>query len=172
MTRPARLSSIVALLHRRAEEIAAILIVAMFSCFILQITFRYVFNYPLAWTEEVSLLTWIWAVLWGAVFVVREEHEIRFDIIYSSVSPGTRRIFTIITSITLVVVYIWSLPAVADYVAFMKAERSASLRIRLDYLYSIYIVFMVGSIARYAWLGWRAIRGHAPGVEIGGGSAL
>jgi len=54
---------------------------------------------------------------------------------------------------------------------FMKAERSAALRIPLDYLYSIYIVFMVGSIARYAWLGWRAIRGHAPTVT-GGGSAL
>lgn len=148
-----------------------VFLVAMFSCFILQITFRYVFNRPLAWTEEVSLLTWIWAVLWGAVFVVREDNEIRFDIIYSSVSPRTRRIFAIITSVVLVVVYLWSLPAVAKYVMFMKAERSAALRIPLDYLYSVYIVFMVGSIARYAWLGWRAFRGHAP-TATGGGSAL
>jgi len=105
--------AILARLHRWSEEIAMVFLVAMFSCFILQITFRYVFNRPLAWTEEVSLLTWIWAVLWGAVFVVREDNEIRFDIIYSSVSPRTRRIFAIITSIVLVVVYVWSLPAVA-----------------------------------------------------------
>lgn len=167
-----RLAPLARALHRRAEEIGAVLIVAMFSCFILQITSRYVFNAPLGWTDEVSILTWIWAVLWGAVYVVREENEIRFDIIYSAVSPRTRRVFTVITSVTLVVVYAWSLPAVAKYVAFMKAEKSAYLGIRLDYLYSIYVVFMVGAIVRYAWLGWRALRGQAPDVKLTGGSAL
>ena len=55
---------------------------------------------------------------------------------------------------------------------FLKVERSAYLGIRLDYLYSIYVVFSVGVIARYAALTWRAIRGHPPDIEIGAGSAL
>ena len=32
---------------------------------------------------------WIWLVLFGAAFVVREDEEIRFDIIYGAVGART-----------------------------------------------------------------------------------
>jgi C4-dicarboxylate transporter DctQ subunit len=159
-------------LRRRAENVSAFLLLAMFLCFILQIVARYVFNYPLGWTDEVSVLCWIWCTLWGAVFVLREKDEVRFDIIYSAVSENTRRVFTIITGIAAVVLFGIALPAVISYVLFLKVEKSAYLGIRLDYLYSIYVVFSIGVIIRYAALTWRAIRGHAPDVELGTGSAL
>jgi hypothetical protein len=65
-----------------------------------------------------------------------------------------------------------ALPAVISYVTFLKVERSAYLGIRLDYLYSIYVVFSVAAIVRYAALTWRAIRGEPPDIQIGSGSAL
>lgn len=159
-------------LRRRAENVCAALLLVMFLCFILQIVARYVFNYPLGWTEEVSVLAWIWCLLWGAVFVLRERDEVRFDLIYSNASKQTRRVFTIVTGIVTVVLFAVALPAVWSYVTFLKVERSAYLGIRLDYLYSIYVVFSVGVIVRYAALTWRAIRGHPPDIEIGAGSAL
>jgi C4-dicarboxylate transporter, DctQ subunit len=159
-------------LRRRADNVCAALLLAMFLCFILQIVSRYVFNYPLGWTDEVSVLCWIWCILWGAVFVLRERDEVRFDIIYSSAGEKTRRIFTIITGVAVVVLFAIALPAVIAYVTFLKVERSAYLGIRLDYLYSIYVLFSVGVIVRYAALTWQAIRGKAPGIEIGNGSAL
>jgi TRAP-type C4-dicarboxylate transport system permease small subunit len=159
-------------LRRRAENIAAFMLAAMFVCFILQIFSRYVLNSPLGWTEEVSTLMWIWGVLWGAVFVLDEKDEVRFDIIYSAVKERTRRVFTVITGVALVIMYSVSLPAAASYVTFMKVERSAYLGIRLDYLYSIFLLFTVAAIVRYAWLAWRALRGHAPEVDLASGSAL
>ena len=159
-------------LRRRAENVSAFLLLAMFLCFVLQIVARYVFNYPLCWTDEVSVLCWIWCTLWGAVFVLRERDEVRFDIIYSAMSAGTRCVFTIITGIAAIVLFAIALPAVIAYVTFLKVERSAYLGIRLDYLYSIYVLFSVGVIVRYAALTWRAIRGHPPDIEIGSGSAL
>jgi TRAP-type C4-dicarboxylate transport system permease small subunit len=159
-------------LRRRAENVAALLLLVMFLCFILQIVARYVFNYPLGWTEEVSVLAWIWCTLWGAAFVLREKDEVRFDIIYSAASERTRRVFTIITGIAAIVLFGIALPAVFSYVTFLKVEKSAYLGIRLDYLYSIYLVFAVAVIVRYAALTWRAIRGKAPDIELGTGSAL
>jgi len=144
----------------------------MFLCFILQIVARYVFNYPLGWTDEVSVLCWIWCTLWGAVFVLRERDEVRFDIIYSNASEKTRRIFTIITGIGTVVLFGIALPAVIAYVTFLKVERSAYLGIRLDILYSIYVLFSVAVIVRYAALTWLALRGKAPEISLGSGSAL
>ena len=159
-------------LRRRAENVSALLLLAMFLCFIVQIVARYVFNYPLGWTDEVSVLCWIWCTLWGAAFVLREKDEVRFDIIYSAASEKTRRIFTIITGVAAIALFGIALPAVFSYVTFLKVERSAYLGIRLDYLYSIYLVFSLAVIVRYAALTWRAIKGKPPEIELGSGSAL
>jgi C4-dicarboxylate transporter DctQ subunit len=159
-------------LRRRAENVAAVLLLAMFLCFILQIVARYVFNYPLGWTEEVSVLCWIWCTLWGAAFVLRERDEVRFDLIYSNSSAQTRRVFTIVTGIATILLFGIAMPAVWSYVTFLKVERSAYLGIRLDYLYSIYLIFSVAVIVRYAALTWRAIRGRPPDIEVGTGAAL
>ena len=55
-----------------------------------------------------------------------------------------------------------ALPATVKYVAFMKVESSSYLKIRLDVLYSVYVVFAVAVIVRYAWAIVTAIRGEAP----------
>jgi C4-dicarboxylate transporter, DctQ subunit len=159
-------------LRRGAEGVAALLLLAMFLCFILQIATRYVLNYPLGWTDEAGVLFWIWCTLWGAAFVLREQDEVRFDIFYSSASKKTRCVFTVTTGIAAILLFATALPAVISYVTFLKVERSAYLGIRLDYLYSIYVVFSVAAIVRYAALTWRAIRGEPPDIRIGSGSAL
>jgi C4-dicarboxylate transporter DctQ subunit len=146
-------------LHKRAENIAVLLLSLMFTCFIIQIFFRYVLNYPVGWTEEVSILCWLWTVLWGTSFLISEKEEVRFDIIYSNVSDKIRRVFTVITGVFLIGLYSISLPAVYSYVSFMKVERSTYLKIPLNYLYSIYLIFAVACICRYCWLVWHAIRG-------------
>lgn len=149
-------------LYHRAENVLAIMLAAMFAAFILQIIFRYVLNLPIGWTNEISVILWIWLVLWGAAFVIREEEEIRFDFFYAPAGPKARRIMFVSSAIVLVVLYAVSLPAVIDYVTFMKVESTSYLNIRFDWLFSIYVLFVVAVIIRYLWLGWHAIRGKAP----------
>lgn len=149
-------------LARRAENVAAAMLAAMFLTFLLQIVFRYAVGLPIGWTHELSVILWVWLVLWGAAFVVSEREEIRFDIIYGAVGGRVRRIMCLITAIALISLYLISLPAVVDYVTFMKVERTAYLKIRFDVVFSIYIVFAVATIIRYVWLAWQAIRGVAP----------
>ncbi len=43
----------------------------------------------------------------------------------------------------------------------MKVEKTAYLKIRFDCLFSIYILFAVAIIARYAWILWHLVRGKA-----------
>ncbi len=156
--------AIIGWLQRRAENVAVILLSAVFGCFILQILFRYVLGWPVGWTLEVSTLAWMWLVLWGAAFVVTEQDEIRFDILYSAVSKRLRRGFTIVTSLVLVGLFVVSLPATYDYVTFMRIEHASYIGVRLDYLFSVYILFAVAAIVRYLWLGFDALRGVAPEV--------
>lgn len=149
-------------LYRFAEFVAAMLLAAMFLAFVVQIVFRYLFNFPIGWTSELTVITWLWLVLWGAAFVVKESEEIRFDLIYGGAGPRARRIMAILSGIALLALYGGSLPAVVDYVTFMKVESTAYLKIRFDWLYSIYVIFAVAVIIRYAWIVWWALRGRGP----------
>jgi TRAP-type C4-dicarboxylate transport system permease small subunit len=149
-------------LYRFAEFVAAMLLATMFLAFMVQIVFRYLFNFPIGWTSELTVITWLWLVLWGAAFVVTEAEEIRFDLIYGSVGAGKRRAMAIATAVALIVLYGMSLPAVVDYVTFMRVQSTAYLKIRFDWLFSIYVIFAVAVLVRYAWILWWALRGRGP----------
>jgi TRAP-type C4-dicarboxylate transport system permease small subunit len=156
-------------LQRRAENVAAVLLAVMFAAFIAQIVARYLLNLPTGWSSELTVICWLWLILWGAALVVREREEIRFDIVYGSARPGVRRAMAIVTALVLVGLYSWSLPAVWDYVTFMKVQRTAYLQIRYDHLYAIYLLFVVAAIARYLWILWTAVLGRDPEPKPWGG---
>jgi C4-dicarboxylate transporter DctQ subunit len=149
-------------LRRRAENVAAAMLAVMFAAFIIQIVFRYLFNFPIGWTSELTVVMWLWLVLWGSAFVLGEKEEIRFDLVYSSVGPRTRIAMAIVFAIAIIVLYGASLKASFAYVSFMKVEKSSYLKIRMDWLYSIYLVFLVAIIVRYLWLLWQLLRGRDP----------
>ena len=149
-------------LQRRAENIAAGLLAAMFLAFIVQIVFRYVFNFPAGWAAELTVATWLWLVLFGSAFVLSEKEEIRFDLIYSSASSRTRIGMAIVSALALIILYGASLKPSFDYVSFMKVERASYLKIRMDWMYSIYVVFLVAIIVRYVWLLSQLVRGKDP----------
>jgi TRAP-type C4-dicarboxylate transport system permease small subunit len=149
-------------LRRRAENCLAAMLAVMFAAFLLQIVFRYLLNFPVGWTSELSIVAWLWGVLWGAAFVVKEREEVRFDILYGAMSARARRFAGIVTGLAIVALYALSLPATLDYVRFMKVERTAYLKIRFDYLFSIYVLFLVAVIVRYVWILSRWLRREDP----------
>ena len=96
-------------LRRRAENIAALLLAVMFAAFIVQIVFRYVFNFPVGWAAELTVATWLWLVLFGSAFVLSEKEEIRFDLIYSAVRPRVRIGMAIVSALAIIARYVWLL---------------------------------------------------------------
>jgi len=135
-------------LHRFAEAVAAVLLAVIFLAFLLQIALRYVFNWPVGWTTELSLAAWLWLVLWGAAFVLKDEEEIRIDFIADRAPPRVRRAMGIVAALAVVVLFGMSIPASWAYVTFMKVEKSSYLGVRMDWMYSIYLVFAVAVVAR------------------------
>ena len=149
-------------LRRRAEDIAAAMVAVMFAAFVVQIVFRYFLNFPVGWTSELSVVMWLWLVLWGAAFVVKEREEIRFDLVSELTGRRARLGMGVIAAVSLVVLYGASLKPSFDYVAFMKVEKSSYLKIRMDWLFSIYVVFLVAVLVRYLWLLSQLVRGREP----------
>jgi len=149
-------------LQRLAENVLAGLLGVMFFAFMVQIVFRYFFNFPIGWTSELTVIAWLWMVLWGAAFVLKEREEIRFDLISAAVGRPARRVMGLLVGVSIVALYAVSLPATVKYVSFMKVEHTSYLKIRFDYLYSIYVIFAVAVIVRYVWILWQLLRDSAP----------
>lgn len=146
-----------------ADAVPAILLAAMFLCFIIQVFMRYVMDSPVGWTVEVCVIAWLWILLWGQSVSAEERDEIRFDIVYGSVSPAVRRWFRILFSVFLVGIYAWSLPALWDFVTFMKIQKTSYLDIRFNWVYSVALIFSAVTILRYLWILWGAVSGRDTG---------
>lgn len=149
-------------MRRRAENVVAGLLGLMFVAFLIQIVFRYFLNFPIGWTSELSVVTWLYMVLLGSAFWLKESEEIRFDLISGRLRPQGRRVVGLIVAVAAIVLFGMALPATVSYVGFMKVESSSYLKIRLDILYSIYVVFAVAVIVRYLWAIVSLLRGEAP----------
>jgi C4-dicarboxylate transporter, DctQ subunit len=149
-------------LRRRAEDVLAAMLAVMFVAFLLQIVFRYLLNFPVGWTSELTVIAWLWGVLWGAAFVVKESEEIRFDLLSASVGRRARIALGVIAAAALVILYAASLPASYKYVSFMQVEKSSYLKVRMDWMFSIYLLFLVAILVRYLWILSHLLRGREP----------
>lgn len=141
-----------------ANHVLVLMMATMFVSFILQIAFRYVFNKPVAWTDELCVLMWIWGILWGASFVMRNREDIRFDVLSGHVPRPVKRGLAVIASAAVVLILLVSLPATWSFIRFMKVEDSASLGIRMDLFFSIYIAFVLAMVVRHTHIGIQALR--------------
>jgi len=149
-------------LQRGAEHVLAGLLGVMFAAFSIQIVFRYFFNLPTGWTTELTVITWLWMVLWGAAFVVKESEEIRIDLVTSLLGRRGKLAAAALVSTALVALYSIALPASWSYVSFMKVEKSSYLKIPMNWLYFIFILFLVAAIGRYLWILYGVLRGRLP----------
>jgi TRAP-type C4-dicarboxylate transport system permease small subunit len=157
-------------LQDRADDVGIILLATMFLTFIVQITWRYVLNHPLGWTVELCVTMWLWVVFWGSAFCLKDEEHVRFDMLYLVVRPKLQRIFAGISALAIVVGMAASWHGTYDFVSFLKIKKSPAMRIPLAYLYSIYLLFIIATVATYAWRLKKIFKGelHTEMKERGG----
>lgn len=146
-------------LRHFAEGVAAFMLAALFSVFLIQIAARYLFNVPMGWTVEVSLTLWLWLVFWGGGLCLRASDHIRFDMLYLSAGRRTQRLFGALAAVVILTTFAISFLPTVDYVWFYKIKRSNTLGIRLHYIFGIYLLFMLAIMARYSVILVNFLRG-------------
>ena len=139
------------LLRRGAEAVGVLLFAVLFLVFVIQITARFVFNRPLAWTDEAAVILYLWAVLWGAALVCREREHVAFDLLYQSVGPGTRRVMALLAAALVGGLSAWSLPEVLDYIYFMRRESTAVLGLPFHWVFLPFGLLLLALVGRYLW---------------------
>jgi TRAP-type C4-dicarboxylate transport system permease small subunit len=126
-----------------ANTFGGVLFLTMFVVFIVQITARFGFNKPLAWTDELVVILYVWVILWSAAFIVPEREHVAFDLVWNSVGKPVRRVMKIVGNLMLGGLALWAIPATWDYVSFMAREGTPVLGISFRWVFLPFIFLFV-----------------------------
>jgi TRAP-type transport system small permease protein len=78
-------------LDRALRGLLALLLGVLTTCVFLQVLVRFVFKYPLPWTEEVARLAFVYSIFVGATVAVRENDHISVDVVLAALPPAVAR---------------------------------------------------------------------------------
>jgi len=151
---------------KAADLIGGTLFLTLFIVFVIQVTARFGFNRPMAWTDEAAVILYVWVILWSAAFVVPEREHVAFDLIWNSVNLPTRKVMRVAGNLLIGGVALYGIPATWDYVHFMKRESSPVLGISFMLVFLPFVLLLVALVVRSAWAIWDAFRGVGLEAEL------
>ncbi len=144
-----------------AHGVAVGLFFALFTVFIIQIGARFLFDRPLPWTDELVMVLYLWTVLWGASFVLKEEEHVRFDLLYNLCPPGVQRGLRIAAHLLIGGLLGWAVPGSWDYIHFMARENTPVMDLPWMWVDAPFLL-VLGSVAfrslRAIWTEIRSIQ--------------
>lgn len=149
-----------------ADLIGGALFLTLFIVFIVQITARFGFNRPLPWTDEAAVILYVWAILWGAAFMVPEREHVVFDLVWNSVNQRTRQVMRVLGNLMVGGLALWAIPATWDYVHFMRRESSPVLEVSFMWIFLPFVFLLVALVVRCAWAIFNAFRGVGLEAEL------
>ena len=142
------------------------LFLTLFVVFVVQITARFVFNKPIAWTDEAAVILYVWIILWSAAVIVPEREHVVFDLVWNSVNLRTRQVMRIAGHLLIGGLALAALPATWDYVRFMAREGTPVLDIPFMWVFLPFVLLMVALVIRAVWAIWNAFRGVGLEAEL------
>ena len=103
------------------------------------------------WTDELAVILYIWVVLWGAAFMVPENEQVRFGLIYDMVPPAVQKLMTITGHVLIGGLAIWGLPASWSYISFMAREGTPVLGWPFMWVFLPFALLLVSLAVRAVW---------------------
>ena len=152
--------------QKAANAIGGGLFLTLFLVFVIQVTARFGFDKPLAWTDEAAVVLYVWIILWAAAFVVPEREHVVFDLVWNSVSQRARQVMQIVGNLLVGGLALCGIPASWDYVHFMNREGTPVLGISFMWVFLPFVLLLTALVVRSAWAIWNALRGIGLEAEL------
>ena len=147
------------LLQKAANAIGGALFLALFIVFVIQVTARFGFNKPMAWTDEAAVILYVWIILWAAAVVVPEREHVAFDLVWNSVGLRWRQAMRIAGNALVGGLALCAIPATWDYVHFMNREGTPVLGVSFMWVFLPFVLLLIALVVRAALAIRNAVRG-------------
>ncbi|WP_394792174.1 TRAP transporter small permease [Rhodoferax sp.] len=138
-------------LQRAADAFGVLLFAALFLVFVVQVVARFVFDQPLTWTDEAAVILYLWAILWGAALVCKDQENVAFDLLYQKASPQVQRAMSLAACALIGGLAAWGLPGAIDYIQFMQRESTPVMGLHFNWVFAPFALLLLALSVRYAW---------------------
>ena len=152
--------------QKAANLIGGGLFLTLFIVFVIQVTARFLFNKPMAWTDEAAVILYVWVILWAAAVVVPEREHVVFDLLWNSAPYRVRQAMAIVGNLVIGGLSAWGIPGCWDYVHFMAREGTPVLGMSFQWVFMPFVLMLAALAVRSAWAIWNAIRGKGLEAEL------
>lgn len=115
----------------------------MFSVFVIQIVARYVFNSPVQWAYEVTVIGYLWMVVLGACYAYRDRSHVTFTLIYDKLPVKGKAVCAFLGNLLMAIAFVAMFVPACEMIGKMKMQETSVLKIGLNVVYSPFIVFMI-----------------------------
>ena len=154
------------LLQKAANAIGGGLFLTLFIVFVIQVTARFGFNKPMAWTDEAAVILYVWIILWAAAVVVPEREHVAFDLVWNSVGLRWRKAMRIAGNLLVGTLALCAIPATWDYVHFMNREGTPVLGVSFMWVFFPFVLLLIALVVRAALAVRDAVRGVGLEADI------
>ena len=141
-------------LERIAQAVAAIIFALLFLTFVLQVGARFLFDRPLAWSDELVVILYIAMVFWSAAVLLKEREHVMFDLVYAALPPQGRRVMALLGAVLMAGLMGVLLPYAFDYVRFMHREPTAVLGVPFSIVFAPFLLFVAAITLMYLRKAW------------------
>lgn len=130
-------------LKKSADFIGTLSYGVLFLTFIVQVGMRFILNHPLAWSDELIVVLYVFSMFWAGAFLLKEKDHVMLDMLYEHLPPQGKRAFSMLYSLIIGGLFLWAIPASWSYVSFMMREDTPVLGIPFGLVFGVFLLFLL-----------------------------
>lgn len=123
-------------LHQITRVFATIATAWLALIVFVAVLFRYLFNAPLTWSDEMAVSLFVWVSFLGAAVAMRENRHSGVDNVIGKLSGGPLRIVQVTTLVGVAVfLIIWTIKGI-ETLPILAIQKTPSLQISVSWVYA------------------------------------
>jgi TRAP-type C4-dicarboxylate transport system permease small subunit len=143
------LSAIQGVINSLVRWIIIVLMLVMTVTVSLQIVFRYVFNVPLAWSEEMARFSFAWVSFFGASALMRVREHINVAVFVDRFPPRLRAVAVFLANICALIFAYYFLVGGIALTTNEWAQLAPAMQIPMGW---VYVVIPISAVLMAIWI--------------------
>ena len=118
------------------EKMLIGILLVMCIALALQVLFRYVFNSPLIWSEELARYLFVWITFLGAGYGVKHHLHVEMSIFFNKFPLKIKKLTQVVTNIAVIGSFLYILPSSIEFMKIQHPIMATTLNIPLSLLFA------------------------------------
>ena len=131
-----KLRALIDKIDKIIEIILQAILLLMCVALALQVLFRYLFNSPLVWSEELARYLFVWITFLGAGYGVKHHLHVEMSILFNKFPLGVKKIVQLVINLAVLLSYAYIMPGAVSFMKIQHPIMATTLNIPLSFLFA------------------------------------